>query len=405
MNIIQVIPFDLGFTTHPLIEDDKQSLKKFINTLSLKVKSTNWEYNQPTSDHCVALYYFDKNLSCYIMEFGVGVFVLNIKGCIDNTYLESLPMNYNDIAFNLYYAKKKTQNLILKGTRSKEDEKHIRYMNQFMENAWSITKQKNRQFSSTSNYKYKGFSYILSIYHIHVKKFSKELLEKNSNLYKSLYLLMEPSIMKNILEINKQNKIKDNIQNIEPKKFEYNILSETSIVAHSWSGIAVVEEYNNYHSLEEIIELEVRIQATWFLYDCIIDNINNTKYSIVDLQKIKNTIDYISMDTDNIISANMSTGDKDIINSIVKSSGLYSIKEKAFMIINNKIAIENAYVQERSHKYTLFTEIILLLLTLISAYDPIKSVVNSNFKNSDLVIGIILITIFIVLSIFMIRKE
>ena len=111
------------------------------------------------------------------------------------------------------------------------------------------------------------------------------------------------------------------------------------------------------------------------------------------------------MDTDNIISANMSTGDKDIINSIVKSSGLYSIKEKAFMIINNKIAIENAYVQERSHKYTLFTEIILLLLTLISAYDPIKSVVNSNFKNSDLVIGIILITIFIVLSIFMIRKE
>ena len=92
-----------------------------------------------------------------------------------------------------------------------------------------------------------------------------------------------------------------------------------------------MEEYNNYHSLKEIIELEVRIQATWFLYDCIIDNINNTKYSIVDLQKIKNTIDYISMDTDNIISANMSTGDKDIINSTVKSSGLYSIKEKAFL--------------------------------------------------------------------------
>lgn len=403
MSIIQVIPFDMGCSIHPLVEEDKKVSINIIKSINKKIESSSWEEAEYSVKNCIASYSYSNNLSCYIMEFGIAVFVLKYEKEID---LERMKKQNIEFSLEMYRKKKKLQNEILKGECSEEHKETKNQIYCFMDIVWESIEFRDRKFSSTKDYKNNGLSYILSIYYIKTKENVKKLVTEDEYFKKNMSILMDPKILGNILDDNCYDRIQNEVKDLVLETFNYSNLTETSIVSCSWSGIAVIEQESMSSSeLAEVINMEVKIQAAWLLYDCFVDNLNDKNYSVVELQKMKSTIEYVDMDMSNIISANMSTRDRGVIQNIIDSSGLSSIKDKANMIINNKISIENAYIQEKNKKYSIYTEVILLSLTIISAYDTIRALINSEFTSRDLIAGISLILIFIVLTILLIRKE
>ena len=91
----------------------------------------------------------------------------------------------------------------------------------------------------------------------------------------------------------------------------YNLKEYTaiSVVASSWSAVAVIENEET-EVIEKIINYEINAQASWFLFDCLVDNINKSNMTNLDLQKEKSLATNVSLDMSIILGANMSLSEK-----------------------------------------------------------------------------------------------
>ena len=78
-------------------------------------------------------------------------------------------------------------------------------------------------------------SYVLTIYHI---------LDENINIHedRNIDLLMNPSIMSEILNEDKWNDIKNRIASYRPIGYKCDEYNESSSVISSWSAVAVIEK-------------------------------------------------------------------------------------------------------------------------------------------------------------------
>ena len=112
----------------------------------------------------------------------------------------------------------------------------------------------------------------------------------------------------------------------------------------------------------------------------------------------------VSLEISNILSANMSTNEKNIMESIYVTSGINTLKDKLFLLLENRIAIEEARISEKQGIYGMITEILLVLFTLVSIYEPVKNIISGTICTTDLVIGGIMIVVLIICSILIIGK-
>lgn len=263
---------------------------------------------------------------------------------------------------------------------------------------WSSVYKMIRPFSASENYKHNGLSYVMSIYHIIDN--SKNLEQGCNN---DIDLLMNPGILSKIEKEEQWNSIKDKIKKYKKRGYKCEELNDESFVASSWSAVAVVEE-KDIGIISKIINYEIYLQASWFLFDCIIDNIKNNKFSNLDLQKERSLVTNVSLDISNVLSANMSTNEKNVMESIYDTSGINTLKDKLFLLLDNRIAIEEAKISEKQGLYGIITEILLVLFTLVSIYEPLKNLISGNICKTDLIIGSIMIVILIVCSILIIGK-
>ena len=124
----------------------------------------------------------------------------------------------------------------------------------------------------------------------------------------------------------------------------------------------------------------------------------------MDLQKEKSLVTNVSLEISNILSANMSTNEKNIMESIYVTSGINTLKDKLFLLLENRIAIEEARISEKQGIYGMITEILLVLFTLVSIYEPVKNLISGTICTTDLVIGGIMIVVLIICSILIIGK-
>ena len=186
----------------------------------------------------------------------------------------------------------------------------------------------------------------------------------------------------------------------------YNLKEYTaiSVVASSWSAVAVIENEET-EVIEKIINYEINAQASWFLFDCLVDNINKSNMTNLDLQKEKSLATNVSLDMSIILDANMSLSEKNVLESIFRTTGFEALRDKLFLLLENRIAIAEAKISERQVKYGIVTEILLVLFTLVSIYEPIRNLISGSLQTVDIVLGIFMIVIFIICSIMIIRRE
>ena len=127
--------------------------------------------------------------------------------------------------------------------------------------------------------------------------------------------------------------------------------------------------------------------------------------SAVELQNYKSIYTGVNLEVDNIISANMSTCDINFMNLIKDTSGIELIKQKLDLLLNNKIALENAKSAEKQKVYGIITEILLVIFTLVSIYEPILNVINRKISHNDIIVLIVMGIALAISSFFIIRKE
>jgi hypothetical protein len=210
--------------------------------------------------------------------------------------------------------------------------------------------------------------------------------------------------MNKVCDNSQWNSIVQKIKNYKDKGFQASDFSDVSKVASSWSAVAFIETSSS-NTIDDIINYEIVLQASWFLFDCLIDNIKNNQMNNLELQKEKSLATNVSLEVSNILSANMSTSQKDALEIIYQTSGFEILKDKLFLLLENRIAIVEAKISQRQGIYGIITEILLVLFTLVSIYEPIRNVVNGTLKTSDMIIGIVMIIVLIVCSILIIGKE
>ena len=113
----------------------------------------------------------------------------------------------------------------------------------------------------------------------------------------------------------------------------------------------------------------------------------------------------VSLDISVILGANMSMSEKNAFESIYSTTGFESLRDKLFLLLENRIAIAEAKISEKQLKYGIITEMLLLMFTLVSIYDPLRNLANGSLQDKDIIVGCILIVLFIVYYIITRMKE
>lgn len=388
--LIHIAPFDIGCSFFDYDYSKKQSRQDFIKSISLKCREKGIIIDETPGDRYMCVAKLNEKITCYLLESGVGVFTFENIFVTDTARLREV---FGDsIACDLYYRKRTGQKKIL----NLADD--ISIVKDFMDIVWSSVNKKTRPFSACRNYKYNGLSYVMAIYHI--IDHSRSLGTENNS---EIDLLMNPVILLKIDREDQWDSIKEKLQKHKTTGYDLKEFSEASVVASSWSAVAVIEEKET-EVISRITEYEIYLQACWFFFDCLVDNIKKSRLSNLELQKIRSIVRDVSLEISNVLSANMSTSERNVMQSIYKTSGIDIIKEKLLSLLDNRIAIEEARISEKQAIYGMITEILLVLFTLVSIYEPVKNLINGSIAAMDLIIGGIMFVVLIVCSILIIGK-
>lgn len=298
--IIHFIPFDMGYSFFDYGTKTKQSSKDFIVKVEKACKKINATFCQGTNNQIGSITL--NNIECILLNYGVGIFVTKKPITSD---CQEADLYFKDIpAAQIYYHKKQEQKDILKGTSSIS--KDITFI---IDAVWSSIDVKERAFSSNHQYKSNGLSYVLSLY---------SLKDKYDSV--TIDFLMDPGLMHDIQDDSKWDFIRSSMASVPSKTYNSEPYGEKTKVIASWSAVAVLN--GDESALSKIIDYEINLQAAWFLYDCMIDNLKHENLSAVELQNYKSIYTGVNLEVDNIISANMSTCDINFMNLIKDTSGI-----------------------------------------------------------------------------------
>lgn len=387
--LIHVIPFDIGYSFMDYMNKTQQTREDFCYKIKSMCFVKGYNYLESNLKNCLCVIQFKNEehmYKCFLLTYGVGVFVLKNKLIADTTEADAYFEEY-DVA-KLYHRKKKEQKELLENMNLSIHQD----MFCIMQAVWEAVENPMRPFSANCNYKYRGMSYVLTIYDI-------EQIEEPD-----IGLLMNPDVMCNILDCSKWPTIKEALRkdrNVQIRAVEYG--GEDKIVA-SWSAVAIIGNHS-YKDIEAVVNYEINLQAAWFLFDCLIDNVKEAAVNLVDLQKEKSIFTCVDLDISNIIEANMKSSEKDYMQIIYDTSGINVLKQKLELLLQNKIAIAEAKLAEKQKVYGIITEILLVVFTLVSIYEPIQNLIEKNIKKSDVIVLSIMVIALLCSVFFIVRKE
>ncbi|WP_027334493.1 hypothetical protein [Mycoplasma elephantis] len=217
-------------------------------------------------------------------------------------------------------------------------------------------------------------------------------------------------MLRNVLDSDNWDSINEKIENYENSDYNKIVYSNDIEVISSWSTVIVNQyrghENSNTKFIDDLILYEVRLQSYWFLFETIIYNIqNNKKISLKELYEFKNTYENSILEIKIKINANISTSDKKLMDSIYETSGLSLQQKKLELLLEHNINIASANIQQKQTFYGILTQILLILFSLIGIYEQLKSIFAGNVGKMDFIILFILGFIFVLVVIFIIKKE
>lgn len=397
--MIHLIPFDLGYVFYDeLAIDNKQAFlfaERFVNSLKniYGEKLTNNFYinkageihfiNKKISRRTICYVKLTENLYCYIQTSGVGMFVLfdfDEAGIPEN--LKKQVNGKKNIVIKNAFQKVYSQELILgnveKDKTTFSNERAL--MKQFKIDAWQVAKKeckKNeqvRKISSNINYKFEGFSYVLTIY----------LLNKNNSTPKNVNSLLYSLSNNNVIKQEKWDGIiaKINSENL----FEEDKIEDHNAELHfSWSAVAI---YNNidYNCFQDVfddstlcalIKSEIYVQSRWFIADITLDNIHRESKELEKLSRLKCLVSIIDAELENDISANMTSLYKKCFERIVVTSDIKNLCKSTLRQLDIQIDLKNAKDKEYKKRNSFIINLFMAVFTAASLYKTIVEMHNS----------------------------
>lgn len=387
--LVHVVPFDMGISFLNYEDSRKQSKEEFVKMLEDECRLYQFTITEGKKD-IICSVKINEDIVCHLFSYGIGVFIIkNFDVEVD----ENLSKAFREIPVcQIYYKKKIEQKEILMGNSAAMQKSRT-----FMQIVWKIRKNKIRNFSSTISYKYGGLSYVLTIYYIVDKEINPKSREQTN-------LLMNPIILKDIQDPNKWESIKKQVDIYNCPDSNLEAYSDVTFVASSWSAVAVwVKEQTN--DISNVIMYEAELQAVWCLFDTIINNLENVEIKNIELQKQKSIAANAFLNISGILNANMGSNEKQVFEKIYVTSGIEIIKEKCMMLLENRIAIEEAKHNKKQNIYGIITEILLVSFTLIQLFSPIKNLFFGEVTREDLIIGCVMILVLLLSAFLIVRKE
>lgn len=388
-HLIHIVPFDIGCSFIDYSAYKMQDKDDFIQRVIEKCQNRILSIRKGVSPYMLEAE-IGPSVRCVLLDMGVGVFVVRgLNFPIPPRFSEIFQ---NDFAGNIYYQKKCGQKYILEELCK---ESAVQF---FMNAVWSSVPKKSREFSASASYKSRGFSYVMTLYHIEqVAGLGPEQFEKNIDI------LMNPGILKNILQPDQWESIREKFATYTCGAYQRAEYDSTIHIASSWSAVAVIGP--GIAVLDQVVEYEILLQASWFLYDSLFDDLSQQKFSYLELQLTNNLKKTVCLNINTILSANMSTSEMNTLQVIYDTSGIRQQEERLTLQLENLIELEKVKISNKQKTYSCLTEILLALFTLVSIHEPIAKLISGTFTKVDLTVGIVIALVFIVVSIFIIGKE
>ena len=79
-SITHIVPFDIGYSFVNYRRSNQQVRERIINSLKDFCESNGYEIFETQISKCFFNVKFNENISCFILEYGIGIFVVkNIK--------------------------------------------------------------------------------------------------------------------------------------------------------------------------------------------------------------------------------------------------------------------------------------------------------------------------------------
>lgn len=389
--LIHIVPFDMGISFLSYEDSQKQSKEEFVGLLRTECEAYKFAVIGGKKD-VVCSVKINNDITCRLFSFGVGVFIIKNLGSEGTEKVDEAFGQFS--VCGMYYKKKIEQEEILKGNSV-----IVQKLKLFMQTVWKVRKNRIRNFSSSFSYKYGGLSYVLTVYHI----ISGEEYLKGGGT-EEINLLMNPTILKDIQDSDKWDNIRKRIKTYNCPNSNMEAYSDSTFVASSWSAVAVLAKERT-EDIVSVVLYEAELQAVWFLFDAIINNLGNVEMKNVELQQQKSIASNAFLNISGVLNANMRSNEKRVFEKIYATSGIETMKEKGMMLLENRIALEAAKHSKRQNVYGIITEILLVSFTLIQLYSPIKNLIFGDVTRDDLIIGSIMVLILLFSSFLIIRKD
>lgn len=110
-SIIHIVPFDIGYSFVNYRCSNQQDKERIISELENFCKDNRYDVFEAQISKCFFNVKFNENISCFLLEYGIGVFVVkNIKEIDMKKVKEKFEENISCV---LYYSKKRNKNLFL----------------------------------------------------------------------------------------------------------------------------------------------------------------------------------------------------------------------------------------------------------------------------------------------------
>lgn len=395
-DLIHIVPFDIGLNLTAIDSPKNYKPDRFLKDIETYVNANNYVMRR-LSDLCLCSILISEEVECLIYSFGTGVFIFRRHQC--STIQQSLSTNplESHVACSAYYAKKLTQSLIVESPTGLCSEAY-----NLMKEIYRLKNKAPeaiRPLSSSLQYKGNGLSYEFTIYHMYS-------LERNQDEMLEIDALLNPAVLAEILDKTKWEEISQKLDIFSPIGFESFAFNANSEVGATWAAVAILEEKKeNQELVDTITEYEAMLQCGWFFFDATKDNLEKRALSGVELQKLKNMATEIDHKISCSVSANLSTGMKNIQELIRKTSGYEDIRDSCMLLLENRIDLEQAKHAERQSFYGSLTEILLVIVALFQIYEPIKHLVSDQVTQGDVIVFLILIVVLVFSVILIIRRD
>ncbi len=315
---------------------------------------------------CISKFQITDKIYCYIMYNGTAVFL---------DYGDNIPIadeKYFSIPMFLERQRYEDDYCV---NREVSDRKKPVY--DFLELLWLCMGSEAKRFSTSKSFRNNGVSYTLCVGMIDVPDLVSNKVDES--FLKNINAMLDTAPFNNIYDESQWELIKSRIDEYNTDNPQIEELSENLIFADSWSGVIVAGDLKrNRTCITWLMEFEIILQSMWLLFDAYCENVLRQDLSVMELQSTLSRVEFMKVSLDNDISSNMEQSRHIMRTSLIDSSDIDVIYSRMHGMLENKLKLQSMSEEKRKSKYSLLSDVALLVIALMEIYGVIVEILRAD---------------------------